>query len=107
MVSHVTGLGPCEFICTLGDYHIYKNYLEQVREVPHHEPLPLLKLEILDKEIGCWVLQGCWEYVSRTFASSDTNLTVRSPRPGVQPQTNPVCVVWSADPWQLIKVNST
>jgi thymidylate synthase len=48
MVAHVTGLEPGAFIYTLGDYHIYKNHLEQVREVLSREPLPLPRLEIID-----------------------------------------------------------
>jgi len=46
LVAHVCGLQVGEFIYTLGDYHIYKNHLEQVREVLSRQPLPLPKLEI-------------------------------------------------------------
>jgi thymidylate synthase len=58
MVAHVTGLEPGEFIYTLGDYHIYKNHLAQVREVLHRKPLPLPRLEILDEENRLRGLEG-------------------------------------------------
>jgi thymidylate synthase len=48
LVAHVCELEVGEFIYTLGDYHIYLNHLEQVRELLSREPLPLPKLEILD-----------------------------------------------------------
>src|SRR6266567_6110819 len=46
MIAHVTGLEAGEFIYTLGDYHIYKNHLEQVNELLSRRPLPLPRLEI-------------------------------------------------------------
>jgi thymidylate synthase len=48
LVAHVSGLQVGEFIYTLGDYHIYQNHLDQVRELLSREPLPLPELEILD-----------------------------------------------------------
>ena len=39
MVAHVCRLEVGEFIYTLGDYHIYKNHLAQVRELLAREPL--------------------------------------------------------------------
>jgi thymidylate synthase len=51
LVAHACGLGVGEFIYTLGDYHIYKNHLEQVEELLSREPLPLPRLEIL-AEVG-------------------------------------------------------
>ncbi len=50
MVAHVTGLQAGEFVYTLGDYHIYKNHLDQVRELLAREPFPLPHLEIVEKE---------------------------------------------------------
>ena len=50
MVAHVCGLGVGDFIYTLGDYHIYRNHLEQVEEILRREPFPLPKLEIKDEE---------------------------------------------------------
>ena len=49
LVTHACGLEVGEFIYTLGDYHIYKNHLEQVEELLSREPLPLPGLEILDE----------------------------------------------------------
>ncbi|MEA2174755.1 MAG: thymidylate synthase [Blastocatellia bacterium] len=58
MVAHVCDLEPGEFVYTLGDYHIYQNHLEQVRELLAREPLPLPRLEILDQEQAWRGLQG-------------------------------------------------
>jgi thymidylate synthase len=48
MVAHVCGLEVGEFVYTLGDYHIYKNHVEQVEALLAREPYPLPTLEILD-----------------------------------------------------------
>jgi thymidylate synthase len=58
MVAHATRLTAGEFIYTLGDYHIYKNHLEQVREVLARDPLPLPSLEIVDEEDSLRGLEG-------------------------------------------------
>ncbi len=58
MVAHVSGLEVGEFIYTLGDYHIYKNHLEQVQEILRREPLPLPRLEIKDKDGRLRGLEG-------------------------------------------------
>ncbi len=50
MVAHVCGLRPGEFVYTLGDYHIYKNHVEQVEELLSREPFPLPRLEISENE---------------------------------------------------------
>jgi thymidylate synthase len=50
MVAHVSELEVGEFVYTLGDYHIYLNHLEQVRELLSREPLPLPRLEIRDED---------------------------------------------------------
>jgi thymidylate synthase len=49
MIAHVCGLEAGEFVYTLGDYHIYKNHLEQVNELLSREPLPLPRLEIIER----------------------------------------------------------
>jgi thymidylate synthase len=61
MVAHVCGLEPGEFVYTLGDYHIYQNHLEQVRELLNREPLPLPRLEIHDEENRLRGLRGLLE----------------------------------------------
>lgn len=46
LVAHVSGLSVGEFVYTLGDYHIYKNHLDQVNELLSRRPLPLPRLTI-------------------------------------------------------------
>jgi thymidylate synthase len=46
MVAHVCGLRAGNFVYTLGDYHIYKNHVEQVEELLSRGPFPLPRLEI-------------------------------------------------------------
>ena len=58
MVAHVCGLEVGEFIYTLGDYHIYKNHVEQVEELLGREPFPLPKLEIVDEDQQLRGLEG-------------------------------------------------
>lgn len=50
LIAHVTELRVGEFIYTLGDYHIYRNHLEQVEQLLSREPLPLPELKINDPE---------------------------------------------------------
>ncbi|MEK6279134.1 MAG: thymidylate synthase [Acidobacteriota bacterium] len=49
MVAHVCELAVGDFIYTLGDYHIYKNHVNQVEELLARDPYPLPTLEILDE----------------------------------------------------------
>jgi thymidylate synthase len=49
MIAHVCELEVGDFVYTLGDYHIYQNHLEQVRELLSREPLPLPQLKIVDE----------------------------------------------------------
>ncbi|MCQ2204184.1 MAG: thymidylate synthase [Bacteroidales bacterium] len=46
MIAQVCGLEPGEFIHTLGDAHIYKNHIDQVKEQITREPYPLPKMKI-------------------------------------------------------------
>ncbi|MCU0473817.1 MAG: thymidylate synthase [Bacteroidales bacterium] len=41
MIAQVTGLKPGDFVHTLGDAHIYKNHIEQVKLQLTREPFPL------------------------------------------------------------------
>ncbi len=50
LIAHVTELEVGDFVYTLGDYHIYKNHLEQVEQLLSREPLPLPELKINDPE---------------------------------------------------------
>jgi thymidylate synthase len=61
MVAHVCCLEVGDFVYTLGDYHIYKNHLQQVEELLGREPLPLPRLEIRDEEKRLRGLQGLLE----------------------------------------------
>jgi thymidylate synthase len=62
LVAHVCGLEVGEFIYTLGDYHIYKNHLEQVNEALSRAPLPLPRLEIRDDENRLRGLEGLLDF---------------------------------------------
>ena len=50
MVAQVTGLGPGEFIHTLGDAHLYLNHLEQADVQLQRQPLPLPRL-VLNRDV--------------------------------------------------------
>ena len=58
MVAHVCDLAVGDFVYTLGDYHIYKNHIEQVNELLAREPYPLPKLEIMDERKRLRGLEG-------------------------------------------------
>lgn len=49
MIAKICGLEVGEFIHTIGDAHIYKNHIEQVREQLTREPRPLPTLSIKRK----------------------------------------------------------
>ena len=46
MVAHVTGLGPGDFIHTLGDAHLYANHFEQARLQLSREPRSLPRMRL-------------------------------------------------------------
>ncbi len=58
LVAHVCELEVGEFVYTLGDYHIYKNHLQQVNELLAREPLPLPQLSITDEDNRLRGLEG-------------------------------------------------
>ena len=58
MVAHACDLNVGNFVYTLGDYHIYKNHIEQVNELLQREPYPLPKLEVLDESKRLRGLEG-------------------------------------------------
>ncbi len=49
ILARVTGYKPGEFIHTFGDYHIYKNHKDQVKEQIKRKPLPFPKVKISSK----------------------------------------------------------
>ncbi|AHK22230.1 Thymidylate synthase 2 [Candidatus Hepatoplasma crinochetorum Av] len=49
LIAHHLGLKAKEFIHTLGDFHIYKNHIEQVKLQIERNPYPLPKLKIKNK----------------------------------------------------------
>lgn len=58
LVAHVCDLQVGEFIYTLGDYHIYRNHLDQVNELLARTPKPLPLLEINDEQRNLRGLAG-------------------------------------------------
>ena len=58
LIAHVSGMSVGDFVYTLGDYHIYKNHLDQVKELLAREPLPLPELKINDPENSLRGLEG-------------------------------------------------
>src|SRR5687768_14354428 len=58
LVAHVCDLQVGEFIYTLGDYHIYKNHLDQVNELLSRTPKPLPRLDINDEHGKLRSLEG-------------------------------------------------
>ena len=46
MIAQVTGLGVGDFVHTFGDAHLYRNHLEQTRELLSRTPRPLPQLRL-------------------------------------------------------------
>jgi thymidylate synthase len=58
LIAHVCDLEVGEFVYTLGDYHIYKNHVDQVNELLSRQPLPLPRLKIRGDEHKLRGLEG-------------------------------------------------
>src|SRR5207249_5061304 len=81
LVAHVCGLEPGDFIYTLGDYHIYKNHLDQVNELLSREPLPLPRLEIKDEGEKLRGLEGLlnFRYEHLNLIGYDSHAKIAAP----------------------------
>jgi len=81
LVAHVCGLEVGEFIYTLGDYHIYKNHVEQVNELLSREPLPLPRFEIKDRENRLRGLEGllAMRYEHLNLAGYESHAKIAAP----------------------------
>jgi len=75
MMAQVTGLAPGEFIHTLGDAHLYRNHLEQVREQLAREPRPLPRMR-LNPEVG---ELDQFRYEDFSLESYDPHPAIRAP----------------------------
>ncbi len=73
MIAQVCGLEPGDFIHTFGDLHLYKNHLEQARELLGRDPrpLPTMKLNPSVRAI-------------HDFAFEDFELTGYDPHPAIK-----------------------
>ena len=81
LVAHVCDLQVGEFIYTLGDYHIYKNHLDQVNELLTREPLRLPRLEIKDDDRQLRGLAGLlrFEYQHLNLAGYESHAKIAAP----------------------------
>jgi thymidylate synthase len=81
MVGHVCDLQVGEFIYSLGDYHIYQNHLEQVRELLSREPRALPRLEIVDDERKLRGLEGLlnFHYENVQLIGYDSHAKIAAP----------------------------
>lgn len=52
LVAKHTGLEPGSFIHSFGDFHVYKNHVQQVKEQCAREPRPFPSLKISDRKVG-------------------------------------------------------
>ena len=58
LIAYVCQLEAGDFVYTLGDYHIYRNHVEQVEQLLGREPLPLPQLQITDTGASLRGLEG-------------------------------------------------
>ncbi|MCU1268069.1 MAG: Thymidylate synthase [Acidobacteria bacterium] len=58
LIAHVCDLEVGEFVYTLGDFHIYKNHVQQVEALLAREPFPLPELKIIDESKRLRGLEG-------------------------------------------------
>jgi len=81
MVAHVCDLAAGEFVYTLGDYHIYQNHLEQVRELLARKPKPLPRLEIADDDKKLRALEGLlnFRYDNLRLVGYDSHAKIAAP----------------------------
>jgi thymidylate synthase len=81
LVAHVCSLEVGDFIYTLGDYHIYKNHTDQVREVLSREPKPLPRLEIKDDNDRLHGLDGLlnFRYQNLELAGYESHAKIAAP----------------------------
>ena len=81
LVAHVCELNVGEFIYTLGDYHIYKNHLDQVNQLLSRNPLPLPHLEIKDDENTLRGLDGLlnFKYDNLNLAGYESHAKIAAP----------------------------
>ncbi|MDR2341031.1 MAG: thymidylate synthase [Puniceicoccales bacterium] len=74
MVAHVCELHPREFIHVLGDYHIYTNHMDQVREQLMRIPLSLPQLNIVARSQSI----DTFEYDDFKFAGYNSHPAIRA-----------------------------
>jgi thymidylate synthase len=81
LIAHVSGLEASEFIYTLGDYHIYKNHVDQVNELLSREPKPLPRLEIQDENNRLRGLEGLlnFEYEHLSLVGYESHAKIAAP----------------------------
>jgi thymidylate synthase len=81
LVAHVCDLEVGEFVYTLGDYHIYQNHLEQVRELLSRGPLPLPRLEIKDDDQNLRGLAGllAFKYEHLSLVGYESHAKIAAP----------------------------
>ncbi len=81
LVAHVCNLEVGEFVYTLGDYHIYRNHLEQVNEVLSRAPLPLPRLTIQDHDGHLRGLNGLlnFRYENLQLAGYESHAKIAAP----------------------------